>query len=194
MAGQETVAWDLEAGYGTNPWDLAAEVTAGPGPADGSGLAVPGEDPGAGPEERSRPATGERPPAAAEAPVCGVDFVHEDVVDRLRPELDRVAGLSEVFKALADETRLKVIYALSRAELCVCDVAALIGGSKAAASYHLRLLYRLGLARCRREGKMVYYRLADPRLGAILGAAVAETPSGEPAADPPGGGRVRKGG
>lgn len=182
------------AGYGTAAWDVATEATAGPAPADGAGRTEPGAHPGAGPEERSGPATGEGPPAAADAPVCGVDYVHEEVVDRLRPELDRVAGLSELFKALADETRLKVIYALSRAELCVCDVAALIGGSKAAASYHLRLLYRLGLARCRREGKMVYYRLADPRVGAILGAAVGEAPAGEPAADPPGGGRVRRGG
>ncbi|BDG60056.1 ArsR/SmtB family transcription factor [Caldinitratiruptor microaerophilus] len=102
------------------------------------------------------------------APVCQVNVVHEDRVNRLRPEVERIEGLAGIFKALADDTRLKVVYALSRDELCVCDVAALIGGSKAAASYHLRLLHHMGLARYRREGKLVYYRLADPHVGELV--------------------------
>lgn len=77
-------------------------------------------------------------------------------------------GAAELFKALADDTRLKIICALAEEELCVCDVAALIGQSLAAASYHLRLLYRLGLVKYRREGKLVYYRLADKRVGSLV--------------------------
>ena len=77
-----------------------------------------------------------------------------------------------LFKALGDETRLKVVYALSQAELCVCDVAAVLGASQATASYHLRLLHHLGLARYRKEGKLVYYRLADPSLADVIADAL----------------------
>ncbi|WP_051275867.1 ArsR/SmtB family transcription factor [Desulfovirgula thermocuniculi] len=89
-------------------------------------------------------------------------------VQRLRSKVRVVEGLADLFKALADDTRLKVIYALAEGELCVCDVVAVIGQSLAAASYHLRLLYRLGLVKYRREGKLVFYRLADERIGNFL--------------------------
>lgn len=90
------------------------------------------------------------------------------MVSRLKPRVDQLEGVAAIFKALADDTRVKVIYAISEAELCVCDVAALIGGSKANASYHLRLLHHMGLAKYRKAGKQVYYRLADPRIGNVL--------------------------
>lgn len=106
--------------------------------------------------------------AAPAAPVCEVDVIHEETVLQIKPQLDRLQGLAKFFKALADDTRLKVIYALSQAELCVCDVAALIDGTKATASYHLRLLYNMGLADYRREGKLVYYRLTDEDLGKLV--------------------------
>lgn len=103
-----------------------------------------------------------------DVPVCQVHCVNEEVVSRLKPRVDRVEGVARIFKALADDTRVKVIYALSEAELCVCDVAALIGGSKATASYHLRLLHHMGLAKYRKDGKLVYYRLADPHVGNLV--------------------------
>lgn len=103
-----------------------------------------------------------------DAPVCQVNIVHADVVSQLKPEVDRVQGVATVFKALADDNRAKVVYALSKSELCVCDVAALIGGSKATASYHLRLLSHMGLAKHRKEGKLVYYRLADSHVGNLV--------------------------
>jgi len=112
-----------------------------------------------------RPSLGQR---ASVAPVCRVHRLNEETVNRLKPLLARTEGVATVFKALADDTRVKVVYALSEAELCVCDVAALIGSSKATASYHLRLLHHLGLAEYRREGKMVYYRLADPHVGNLV--------------------------
>jgi DNA-binding transcriptional ArsR family regulator len=107
-------------------------------------------------------------PAEREAPVCEDNFVHFEAVSRLRPLMGQFEGLAEVFKALGDENRLKVIYALSQTELCVCDVAAVLGASKATASYHLRLLHHLGLAKYRKEGKLVFYRLADPHLGHMV--------------------------
>lgn len=106
--------------------------------------------------------------AGRDVPVCQVNVVHDDLVNRLKPEVDRVQGVATIFKALADDTRAKVIYALSKAELCVCDVAALIGGTKATASYHLRLLNHMGLARYRKDGKLVYYRLADQHIGNLV--------------------------
>lgn len=101
-------------------------------------------------------------------PVCQVNCVNEEKVKRLKPQVDRTEGVATIFKALADDTRVKIIYALSEAELCVCDVAALIGSSKATASYHLRLLYHIGLTRYRKAGKLVYYRLADPHIGNLV--------------------------
>ena len=74
---------------------------------------------------------------------------------------------------LADDTRFRVLYALSQSELCVCDVAAIIESTTAVASYHLRLLYRAGLAKYRRKGKLVYYDLADPGIRPLLDAALA---------------------
>lgn len=103
-----------------------------------------------------------------DVPVCQVNIVHDDLVNRLKPQVERVTGVATIFKALADDTRAKVIYALSQAELCVCDVAALIDGSKATASYHLRLLHHMGLAKYRKDGKLVYYRLTDKHVGNLI--------------------------
>ncbi len=102
-----------------------------------------------------------------------MDLVHSQIVERVRQNIDRMEGAGELFAALADDTRLKVMYALSQAELCVCDVAAVTGVSKAVASYHLRLLYRLGLARYRKDGRLVFYRLADHDAEPVVSAALA---------------------
>ena len=107
-----------------------------------------------------------------EAPVCQVTCVNEELVGRLKAQVPRTEGVASIFKALADDTRVKVVYALSRAEMCVCDVASLIGSRKATASYHLRLLHHMGLAAYRKEGKLVYYRLSDPHIGNLVGEVV----------------------
>ena len=99
-----------------------------------------------------------------DVPVCQVDCINTEVVNRIKPHLDQVSNIVFIFKALADDTRAKIVYALSEAELCVCDVAAVIGSSKATASYHLRLLHHMGLAKYRKNGKLVYYRLANPHI------------------------------
>jgi DNA-binding transcriptional ArsR family regulator len=86
--------------------------------------------------------------------------------------MDRMAGIGEFFSALADDTRARILYALGESEMCVCDVGAITGVSKAVASYHLRLLYRMGLVDYRKDGRRVYYRLADPALKDLLEAVV----------------------
>ena len=103
--------------------------------------------------------------------VCDIFCFNEEKVTLLKREITGIEKLAPLFKALADPTRLKIVYALSRDELCVCDVASIIGSSVAAASHHLRLLRSSGLARYRREGKMVFYSLADQCVAIILDTA-----------------------
>ena len=107
-----------------------------------------------------------------EIPICEVVCVHADTVEALQPAVRSIIGAGEVVALLADDTRFRVLYALSQSELCVCDVAAIIDSTTAVASYHLRLLYRAGLAKYRRKGKLVYYDLADPGIRPLLDAAL----------------------
>jgi DNA-binding transcriptional ArsR family regulator len=72
-----------------------------------------------------------------------------------------VDALAETFKALGDPTRVRVLDALSHGELCVCDLAQLVGLSQSATSHQLRLLRALRLVRSRRAGRMVFYTLDD---------------------------------
>lgn len=103
---------------------------------------------------------------------CDIFCVDQEKVSSLRQQVQTAAGLANFFKLLADETRLKIAYALSREELCVCDVAAIVGISVAAASHHLRLLKNCGLARQRRQGKMVFYTLQDQCVRLIIETAL----------------------
>lgn len=93
---------------------------------------------------------------------CDVTVVHENTVRRIQKELPEMAEMVQIFKALADETRLRIAYSLTlEEEMCVCDVAAVIQSSSATASHHLRYLRDHSLAKSERRGKMVYYSLAD---------------------------------
>jgi len=103
-------------------------------------------------------------------PVCEIECVHADKVDEIRPIVTALSGVGEVAATLADDTRFKILYALGKSELCVCDTAAVVGSTTAAASYHLRLLYRTGLIDYRRDGRLVYYRLADDEMRPVLEA------------------------
>ena len=108
-------------------------------------------------------------------PHCDVEVVHADVVQRLAPLLAGLDGVGETMSIFADDTRFRILVALSRSELCVCDVGALVGASSSGVSYHLRNLYRVGAVKYRREGKLVYYRLADDAVATLIGAALHYT-------------------
>ena len=88
--------------------------------------------------------------------------------DELRDKLLEVAGLSELFRALADETRAKILHLLAQQELCVCDLAYLLEMSLPAVSHHLRLLKSMRLVRSRRDGKQVFYALDDEHVRALI--------------------------
>lgn len=87
-----------------------------------------------------------------------------DSVAALQEKVMEVAGLSEIFKVLGDETRTKIMYLLAHRRLCVCDIAVVLEMSLPAVSHHLRLLKALRLVKYVREGKMVYYSLDDEHI------------------------------
>lgn len=112
--------------------------------------------------------------------VCEVTTVHEEVVERVQQALPEVGAAVQIFKALADETRLKIAFTLTlEEELCVCDVAAVIGSSVATASHHLRYLRTQALAKSRKKGKMVYYSLADDHIHQLVKVAHEHSTEGE---------------
>jgi DNA-binding transcriptional ArsR family regulator len=106
-----------------------------------------------------------------EQDVCEITCVDSDKVRRVRNQLveQNTLEVSKVFKALSDHTRMKVAYALAvEDELCVCDVASIIGATTATASHHLRHLRDLGLAKYRKEGKLVFYSLDDDHVKQLI--------------------------
>jgi len=103
--------------------------------------------------------------------LCQVTYVNQQRVDRVfqtLPEQRLLLGAAEIFKMLADPNRLRLLLALDSEELCVCDLAELVGTSASAVSHQLRLLRAARLVKYRRKGKMVYYRLDDEHVGRLL--------------------------
>jgi len=99
---------------------------------------------------------------------CDVFCLDEDKVKRLMGTVPDMTGLAELFKVLADETRARIVYLLSKDELCVCDVAAILGTTVSNVSHHLRVLRTSHLVRFRRDGKQVYYTLDDDHVDHII--------------------------
>jgi len=106
-----------------------------------------------------------------EAPCCQEEVVHPDLVEHTRsflPPDETLYDLAELFKIFGDSTRIKILYALLDSELCVCDIAKLMEVTQSAVSHQLRLLKANKLVKFRREGKVVYYSLADDHVIRIL--------------------------
>lgn len=104
---------------------------------------------------------------------CETFCFDEEKVNRIQPQIEQVNGVELTFKALADATRVKIAYALTlEDELCVCDVANIIGSTTATASHHLRLLRNMGLAKYRKEGKLVFYSLEDDHIRKLVEVAL----------------------
>ena len=105
------------------------------------------------------------PPTVA---VCEMYCSDEAKVARVKSTVQHADGLGTLFKALGDETRAKIMYCLSQDELCVCDVANIMGMSIQAVSHHLRLLLAARLVRYRREGKQAFYSLDDEHILGLI--------------------------
>ncbi|MGE0041821.1 MAG: ArsR/SmtB family transcription factor [Vicinamibacterales bacterium] len=119
------------------------------------------------------------------APLCDVVHLHPARVAELRAALiadEAVTDLAEIFSALGDPTRVRILDALSHGELCVCDLAALIGLSESAVSHQLRLLRGLRLVRPRREGRMVFYSLDDQHILDLVRQGLRHVQEDAPAA------------
>ncbi|TYP56763.1 ArsR/SmtB family transcription factor [Thermosediminibacter litoriperuensis] len=100
--------------------------------------------------------------------LCDVFCIDEEKVKNLMGTVPHMGDLAELFKVLADETRVKIVYLLSKEELCVCDIAAILGMTISNVSHHLRVLRVAHLVKFRREGKQVYYSLDDDHVIQII--------------------------
>lgn len=106
-----------------------------------------------------------------EAECCDVIHVHKEVVQRVEeqiPEEETVKELAGFFKVFGDPTRIKILCVLFQSEMCVCDLAEVLGMTQSAISHQLRLLKQVKLVKNRREGKTVFYSLADDHIQTIL--------------------------
>lgn len=110
--------------------------------------------------------------------ICDVFCSDPDKVRRVKEIVGEVGQAAIIFKALGDETRCKIAYALSLAELCVCDLANIVGLTVPAVSYHLRILRDLKLVKYRREGKVVFYSLNDDHVVSLVREAMAHAREG----------------
>lgn len=102
---------------------------------------------------------------------CEFYQVHEDVVKTVKekmPDEDELYDLAEIFKVFGDSTRIKILYVLFEAEMCVCDIAQLLNMTQSAISHQLRILKQSKLVKNRREGKAVFYSLADGHVRSII--------------------------
>lgn len=109
--------------------------------------------------------------ASATSDLCEVRCVDEHKVrkaQRAMKPMDAVVTLAETFRALGDPTRLRIAFALSRQELCVCDLATVLGVSQSVASHSLRTLRHMRLVRYRKVGKIAYYALDDEHIASLL--------------------------
>ena len=100
-----------------------------------------------------------------------VMFIHEDTVNQIRekmPQEETLYDLAELFKVFGDSTRIKILWALDEAEMCVCDIAFLLNMTQSAISHQLRVLKQAELVKSRREGKIVFYSLEDEHVKQIF--------------------------
>jgi DNA-binding transcriptional ArsR family regulator len=103
--------------------------------------------------------------------ICGCTLIHEKAVARVRkamPDEETMLDLADLFKMFADSTRVKIILALLNSELCVCDIAALLGMTTSAISHQLRLLRQTKLVKTRRDGTVIFYSLDDEHVRNIV--------------------------
>lgn len=102
---------------------------------------------------------------------CSFLCVHEDVVAQVKsslPEEAQLLSLADLFKVFGHGSRIRILYVLLEAEVCVCDLATLLGMTQSAVSHQLRILKQARLIKARRDGKTVFYSLADDHVATLL--------------------------
>ena len=106
-----------------------------------------------------------------EREMCGCEVIHEDALKRTSEKMLEESvylDLASLFKLFGDGTRLRILHALEQEELCVCDIAALLGLTKSAVSHQLKALRLANLVKFRREAQTVYYSLADSHVKTLI--------------------------
>ena len=103
--------------------------------------------------------------------ICDCNVIHQDVVAetiKKMPSEELFNKLAEFFKILGDSTRVKILYALDQNEMCVCDIANVLGMTKSSISHQLGTLRRSGIVKCRKQGKEVFYMLDDEHVKRVF--------------------------
>lgn len=106
---------------------------------------------------------------------CEYMHAHEDIIEKVKSQMpgeEELYDLAELYKVFADSTRIKILYVLFESEMCVCDIAQLLEMSQSAISHQLRVLKQAKLVKFRREGKTVFYSLADEHVRTIINQGI----------------------
>ena len=101
---------------------------------------------------------------------CNCDVIHEDIVSEVKEKIqskEEYIELATLFKLFGDATRVQILHALEQSEMCVCDLAVLLGVTKSAVSHQLKALRLARLVKFRKEAQIVYYSLADDHVKEI---------------------------
>ena len=107
--------------------------------------------------------------------LCGEAHEHADRLTKARsamPEVEKLNALAELLKIFGEATRIRILYALTETEMCVCELAEVLEMTQSAISHQLRILKQAKLVRSRRTGKTVFYALADAHVRSILCAGM----------------------
>lgn len=102
---------------------------------------------------------------------CSCDLIHEDIISAVKQDMppdETLYDLAEFFKVFGDTTRIKILYVLMKSEMCVCDIAVILGMTQSAISHQLRFLKQSRLVKYRKEGKTVFYSLDDEHVDNIF--------------------------
>lgn len=106
---------------------------------------------------------------------CDCDVIHNDIVEKVKADLpadEIIFDTADFFKIFGDTTRFKILYALDKAKLCVCDISALLNMSVSAVSHQLKILRDSNLVKTERQGKVIYYSLSDDHVKEVLECGV----------------------
>ena len=106
---------------------------------------------------------------------CDCNVIHEEIVNQVKAKMpleENVYDLADLFKVFGDSTRIKILWALDEAEMCVCDIAVLLNMTQSAISHQLRVLRQARLIKNRKDGKVVFYSLEDEHIKQIFNQAL----------------------
>ena len=103
--------------------------------------------------------------------ICDCEIIHSDIVEHVKKEIlnkETLLDIANFYKALSDSTRIKIINALDCHEMCVCDIAVLLNMTKSAVSHQLKYLKNMNIIKSRKQGKIVFYSLADEHVKEVF--------------------------